>query len=75
MNYLKEHYGGWPDRKLPALDGRTPREAIQDRVVRPQVLEILRGIENGEERKKRDGKPYFDVGALYDELGVKDHER
>jgi hypothetical protein len=65
---LAEHYRKWPDHPLPALDGRTPREAVSSPEGKAKVEEVLRLIENGEERKRLAGEPWFDVSRLRAEL-------
>jgi hypothetical protein len=67
---IEEHYNKWPDMELPALDGKTPRQAVKTAKGREQVVELLKFIENGEERKRRDGDPVFDVARLRAELGL-----
>ena len=40
-------------------------------LTRKKKNEILRDIENGEERKHAHGEPYYDVSRLREELGLK----
>ena len=54
----------WVDERIPALSGKTPREAVQSPEGREKVEEILKNWENIEERKGRDGEPYMDVSAV-----------
>jgi hypothetical protein len=67
---LEQHYAAWPDKPLPALDGKTPREAANTYLGRKRLAEILKTIENGEERKRRGGEAFYDVSKLRRELGV-----
>jgi hypothetical protein len=67
---LQDHYSRWVDQPLPALDGRTPREAARTEKGRREVEELLRGIENREERNRADGRPAFDVSSLRTKLGM-----
>lgn len=66
----EKHYAGWPDTKLPALRGKTPRQAVKTAHGRKEVIELLKLIENGEERKRNDGEPWYDVARLRTELGL-----
>jgi len=68
--YLEMHYRKWPDTRLPALDGYTPREASREPALRDRLVEILKEFENMEERKRRLGEPYYDVSRLKTELEV-----
>jgi hypothetical protein len=67
---LEEHFRTWPDTKLPALNGKTPRQAVKTAVGREQVIAILKDFENAEERQKRDGEPVYGVDRLRKELGL-----
>lgn len=67
---FEKHYRGWLDTKIPALDGKTPRQAVKTAKGREQTIEILKTIENIEERKRQAGEVYFDVGRLQAELGL-----
>jgi len=67
---LESHYSKWPDMPLPALRGKTPREAVRTEPGKRKVVALLRDIENGEEHKRRDGGPAYDVGRLRQELGI-----
>jgi tetratricopeptide (TPR) repeat protein len=67
---LAEHYRKWPDMPLPALDGKTPREAAATSEGRSQLVELLKTFENGEERNRREGRAWYDIGLLKAELGI-----
>jgi len=68
--YMERHYREWPDISLPALNGQTPREAAMTVEGRLLLAELLRNFENLEERKKKRGEAYYDVGRLRAELGL-----
>jgi hypothetical protein len=67
---MEDHYSGWPDTALPALDGKTPRQAVKTAKGRRIVREVLKLIENGEEWKRQRGEPFFDVGKIRADLGL-----
>jgi len=69
-----EHYSKWPDQALPALDGRTPREAVRTGAGRRSVLEIIHSMENSEERLRREGRPHYDFSKLREQLGLERDE-
>jgi len=60
----------WVDEKIPALDGKTPREALKTPEGREKVEELLKDWENMEERRKREGEPYIDINALRQMLNL-----
>jgi hypothetical protein len=64
------HYAGWPDTPLPALDGLTPRAAMQTKSGRAQVEELIRTFENGEERRRKSGREPYDFSRLRAQLGL-----
>jgi SEC-C motif len=70
QQYKEQHYSTWPDEALPALDGKTPREAVQTREGRKQVEELLRQFENGEARERKAGHAAFDFSGIRKELGI-----
>jgi hypothetical protein len=62
------HYATWIDTPVPALGGRTPRQAARTQRGREQVDVILRSMENGEHRAG--GGTPFDFGPLRRGLGL-----
>jgi tetratricopeptide (TPR) repeat protein len=71
QKWLDEHYRKWLDMRLPALDGKTPRQAVATSKGRAQLADLLKVIENGEDHKRRDGLAWYDVTKLKAELGIK----
>lgn len=67
---LRKKFLGWLDERIPALNGITPREAIKTGEGRQRVIELIKDIENTEERKRKEGEPYLDVNILRKELGL-----
>lgn len=67
---IEKHYREWPDSHLPALEGRTPREAVRTARGRNQVIEVLKSMENGEDRKRLAGESFYDFSRLRAELGL-----
>ena len=49
-SWLRDQDRQWLDISVPALDGRTPREAARDRRLRPRLRELLIEIENQQAR-------------------------
>lgn len=74
QRFLNNYYRRWVDEPLPALGGDTPRQACRTQEGRSQVLEILRLLENMEEKKRRAGKPYIEVSVIRRELGLPEEE-
>jgi len=70
--FMERHFAAWPDTKLPALGGKTPREAVKTAAGRRKVSALLRDFQNSEEHKRRDGEPYYDITRLRAELGLEE---
>lgn len=69
--YLAKHYATWPEIPLPALNGKTPLEAVKDKDLRLAVIELLKSIDQLEaERIEETGGEPFDVSFLWTRLGV-----
>ena len=68
--FLEQHYGGWLDTPLPALAGRTPREAAALKSVRPKLISLLKHMESSSARDRRAGRPAYDFGWMWAELGL-----
>jgi hypothetical protein len=66
--FKERHYADWPDLPLPALDGKTPRDAVRTRHGRTQVDLLVRQMENSEERLPAGER--FDVAGLRARLGL-----
>jgi len=67
---MEEWMTKWVDEKIPALDGKTPKEAVKTLDGRKKVEELLKDFENVEERKKRDGEPYIEINFLRQMLNL-----
>lgn len=65
-----EHYAQWVDERLPALDGRTPREAARSETGRHALEDLLRTMENAEERARLEGRAAFDFSVVRKSLGM-----
>jgi hypothetical protein len=68
--FYERHYRGWLDEPLPALDGRTPREAASLKSARPKVIALLKDMENLSARERLEGRPAYDFGWMWGQLGL-----
>lgn len=68
--FYEKHYRSWPDTPLPALGHRTPRRAARLKTLRPRVVALLKEFENNSERLRREGRPAYDFGWMWKELGL-----
>lgn len=72
--FLQSYYRRWVDEPVPALGGRSPRQACASPEGRLQVVELLKFLENMEEKKKRAGQPFVEVNLIRRELGLPEEE-
>jgi hypothetical protein len=68
--FLEDHYRTWVDMPIPFLDGMTPHEASKTQEGKAKLNELLKVLENAEERKKKAGQSSYDVSRLRKTLGV-----
>jgi hypothetical protein len=67
-----EHYAKWPDEPLPALGGKTPRSAVRRADGRSRVIDLIRTMENSEERARKEGRPAYSFSRLREDLGLEE---
>ncbi|OAT79401.1 antitoxin Xre/MbcA/ParS toxin-binding domain-containing protein [Desulfotomaculum copahuensis] len=68
--FLDEYYDKWIDRPLPALGGRTPRQACGTAEGGARVEELLRELERVEAIREKKGEPHYDVQKVRRKLGL-----
>lgn len=68
------HYRAWIDEAVPALEGRTPREASTIPALRPKLEDLIHGLEGMYERALKDGQPAYDPSWMWAELELRDPE-
>jgi SEC-C motif len=70
MREFKEnHYAAWVEDDIPALGGKTPRQAMKTPRGRKQLAILLKDLENREASLPEAER--FDVRKLYDVLGLR----
>jgi SEC-C motif len=60
----------WIDQEIPALSGRTPREAARSRTLRPRLVALIKEMQADATRRREDGQPGCDFGWMWKELGL-----
>lgn len=66
----EQHYREWLDTGLPGLGGKTPREAAKSPKGRRQLAEVLKFVENTEDRKRQRGEPFIEMARIRADLGL-----
>jgi hypothetical protein len=68
---LHRHYANWSDETIPALGGRSPRQAIATPAGLERVKGLLREYEEGERQQSAaQGRPAVSYQFLWDTLGI-----
>ena len=67
---MRRHYEDWVDHPLPALDGKTPREAAKDPRSRRMLIDLLREMEYMDQRGSHPGYGPFDWNKVRRRLGL-----
>jgi hypothetical protein len=70
QGFYERHYRGWVDAPLPALRGKTPREAAGSKAGRPKVVALLKDLESHAARDRLAGRPAYDFRWMWAELGL-----
>ena len=70
---LRRTYANWSDEPIPALGGKTPRQALATATGRERVRGLLRSYEAGERvQAKQQGRREISYAFLWEALGL-DH--
>ena len=68
---ILQSYANWPDEPIPALAGRTPRQAIRTPAGLERVKGLLRGYEANETKQaRREGRRAISYAFLWNALGI-----
>jgi hypothetical protein len=68
--FMQKHSEKWLREKIPALDGKTPMQAVKTKGGKNKVIKLLKSIENSEEHNKRDGRPFYDISWMWERLKI-----
>ncbi len=68
--FMDQHYREWPDVPIPALGGKTPRDAVAGKEGRAHVADLIRDIEHAEARQERARGISYDISWMWEELGL-----
>jgi hypothetical protein len=68
--FMQKHCENWLKDKIPALDGRTPMQAVKTEEGKRKVIELLKSFENIEEHNRKEGRPYYDLSWMWQRIGL-----
>ncbi len=75
QDYLDTHYRETLDAPVPALGGKSPRQAVRSAAGREKVLEWLKLLENRSARHGGSTIGEYDFGWMWAELGLQDYRK
>lgn len=67
---MRRHYVDWVDRPLPALDGKTPREAAMEPLGQQRLVDLIREMEYMDKRGSHPGYEPYDWNKMRRRLGL-----
>jgi hypothetical protein len=70
LEAIRRHYEDWVDHPLPALDGKTSREAAKDPRSRQRLIDLLREMEYMDKRGSHPGYEPYDWNKMRRRLGL-----
>jgi hypothetical protein len=74
-DHIDRHYRDTLDQPVPALGGKTPRQAVRSAAGRRKVVEWLKLIENRSAGQQGTPLAEYDFGWMWDELGLAEQRR
>jgi hypothetical protein len=73
--HMDRHYRATLDQPVPALGGKTPRQAVRSAAGRKKVIEWLKLIENRSAGHPDASLSDYDFRWMWDQLGIAEHRR
>lgn len=74
-DHLDKHYRETLDAPIPALSGKTPRQAVRTAAGREKVVDWLKLLENRSAGHDDGPIAEYDFGWMWVELGLQDHRK
>lgn len=71
-DFMDNHYRETLDTPIPALGGKSPRQAVRSAAGREKVIEWLKVLENRSARHQDDPIAEYDFGWMWAELGLQE---
>ncbi|MBO4335175.1 MAG: DUF2384 domain-containing protein [Desulfovibrio sp.] len=71
LQFKKSYFAKWLDQPLPALNGKTPRHAATLKTYRQRVIDLLKTMEENDQRSVEQGLAPFDFSEMWKELGLR----
>jgi hypothetical protein len=75
QEHMDRHYRETLDAPIPALGGKSPRQAARSKAGRLDVVDWLKMLENNSARHRNDAIEEYDFGWMWGELGLHDYRK
>ena len=75
QDHLDKHYRETLDAPIPALGGKSPRQAVRTAAGRGKVIDWLKMLENRSAGHREGPIAEYDFGWMWEELGLRDHRK
>lgn len=75
QEYLDRHYRETLDQPIPALDDKTPRQAVRGAKGKKAVIDWLKTVENRSARQTGSPVADYDFSWMWEELGLSEYRK
>ena len=75
QEHMHRHYRETLDAPIPALGGKSPRQAARSKAGRAKVVDWLKKLENNSARHRNDAIEEYDFGWMWVELGLQEYRK
>lgn len=75
QEHMDQHYRETLDMPIPALGGKSPRQAAGSKANRAKVIDWLKKLENNSAKHRNDAIEDYDFGWMWVELGLEEHRK
>jgi hypothetical protein len=74
-DYMDKHYRETLNAPLPALDGKSPRQAVRSAAGREKLVDWLKLLENRSDKQQNAVLAEYDFGWMWAELGLQEYRK
>ncbi|MEO9516408.1 MAG: hypothetical protein ABJH45_21350 [Paracoccaceae bacterium] len=75
QEHMDRHYRETLDAPIPALGGKSPRQAARSKAGRAKVVDWLKMLENNSAKHRNDAIEDYDFEWMWAELGLQEHRK
>ncbi len=75
QGHMDRHYRETLDAPIPALDGKSPRQAVRSKTGRADVVDWLKVLENNSAKHRNDVIEDYNFGWMWAELGLQKYQK